>query len=326
MLSFKYHVPAALFCIASAARCCAANPGSSGSRSFQYSPTIRVAYDVQGAGTVPVLLLHSLASSKESWDLFTPAFLSVCNCRVYRVDLRGHGETSAPNDHRYSLRENSALVTSFLLDQKLHGVILAGHSYGGAVALNAALDAKSDHPGLIQGLVLIGAPGVIQRFPFIVSHHRYETYGQIVDHVTTPSIRAFLAVHALSSGSSSGARKRVQLYRRLWSDPARNHAARETAREFLDGGGLKQLAARDHDTGIPTLLIAGEHDHIVSMQHTRQLARTIPGSTVIVIPHAGHSPEQDRPEAVIPVISGFLNSLSPNRAVLTDLAIGSTSR
>jgi len=276
--------------------------------SFEYSGSVKVAYDARGTGDRPVVLLHSLGSAKESWDPLIPGLLSVCKCRIYRVDLRGHGGTSAPDDHQYSLSENAAIVKAFMVDQKLHGVILIGHSYGGAVALNIALDAKNEDPGLVCGLILIGTPGVMQRFPFIVAHHRYEAYGKVVDHLTTPKVRSWVAVHAWNYGNSAGVRNRIELYARLWSDPARSRASRETARQFLDGGGLEKLASRNHDTGVPTLLITGEHDHIVGVKRMLQLARSIDGSKLSIIPKAGHAPHEDVPESVVPVISNFLNT------------------
>ena len=273
---------------------------------FPYSSSINVAYDVQGNGDLPIVLLHSLGSAKEAWDPLMPGLLAVCNCRVYRLDLKGHGDTSAPDDHHYSLHDNAELVRAFIADQGLHGAILAGHSYGGAVALSVALDAKDEEPGLLGGLVLIGTPGVMQRFPFVVAHHRYEAYGEFIDHVTTPKFRAWVAVHARNYSNSPGTRHRVELYTRLWADRARSRASRETARQFLDGGGLKELAARNHDTGVPTLLIAGERDHIVGVQHMKELELSIPGSKLAVIKKAGHSPQEDVPEALVPLISDFL--------------------
>lgn len=305
---FTYPLIVAIFYLACAGACHGTDQPVSEPRSFEYSSSIRVAYDLQGTGEVPAVLLHSLGSAKESWDPLVPGLLSVCKCRIYRVDLKGHGGTSAPDDHRYSLHENAAIVRAFMADQKLHGAILVGHSYGGAVALDVALDAKNEAPGLLRGLILVGTPGVLQHFPFLEAHHRYETYGKIVDHLTTAEVRAWIAVHARNQSNSANVRNRVALYARLWSDPARSRAARETARQFLDGGGLERLAARNHDTDIPTLLIAGERDHLVGVKRARQLARSIAGSKLSIISRAGHAPHEDMPESVIPVISDFLNT------------------
>ncbi len=312
MLLLVHSLTLAVYWMAATGACHSASESGLRSDTFQYSPSVKVAYDVHGTGPVPVVLLHSLGSAKESWDPLTPGLLAICNCRIYRVDLKGHSDTSAPDDHRYSLRENAAIVRAFMADQELQGAILMGHSYGGAVALTLALDTKKN-PGLLYGLILIGTPGVFQRFPFIVAHHRYEAYGRIVDHLTTPEFRAWIAVHAVTYGNPPGMVKRVQLYERLWSDPARSRASRETARQFLDGGGFKELVSRDHDTGVPTLLIVGRHDHLVGVKHSRELAASIPGAKFAVIPKAGHAPQEDLPDSVLPLISDFLRTVFMDR-------------
>lgn len=313
MLLSVHSLTLAVYCMAASGPCYSASESVSKPGIFQYSPSVNVAYDVHGKGPVPVVLLHGVGSAKESWDPLTPGLLAICNCCIYRVDLKGHGGTSAPDDHQYSLHENAAIVRAFMANQKLRAAVLIGHSYGGAVALTIALDTKNEDAGLLYGLILIGTPGVFQKFPFIVAHHRYEAYGRIVDHLTTPEIRAWIAVHAVTYGNSPSIGKRVQLYERLWSDPGRIRASRETARQFLDGGGLEELASRDHDAGVPTLLIVGRHDHLVGVKHSRELATSIPGAKLSVIPNASHAPQEEVPESVLPLISEFLRPVSGDR-------------
>lgn len=281
---------------------CAASASAS---VFRYSPDIQIGYDVQGDGPASVVLVHGLAASKEAWDLFTPRLLEVCRCRVYRMDLRGHGDSSAPNDHGYSVVENARILRAFFASEKLRGVILVGHSYGGAVALETALNAKREDPGLVQKLVLISTPAVQQRFSIFVQQNRHEEYGNLMDHVMPAQMRALLVVHGRNPRVSAGTRARVRLYSRLWKDPARCRAARQTAKEFL-GGGLQHLADREHDTGIPTLVIAGTRDHLVSAAHGRELADSIPGARFELIRGTGHAMHEDAPGRVIAVLADFL--------------------
>src|SRR5690349_5983775 len=94
---------------------------------FQYSPDVQIGYDVQGSGPEAVVLVHGLAASKEAWDLMMPGLLDICNCRVYRMDLRGHGDSSTPNDHGYSVVENAKILRAFIAREKLHSITLIGH-------------------------------------------------------------------------------------------------------------------------------------------------------------------------------------------------------
>jgi pimeloyl-ACP methyl ester carboxylesterase len=69
---------------------------------------------------------------------------------VIAVDLPGHGSTKPVPDP--SIRRYAATVTGLLEHIGRRKVFLGGHSMGGAVALQVALE----HPELLKGLILIG--------------------------------------------------------------------------------------------------------------------------------------------------------------------------
>jgi pimeloyl-ACP methyl ester carboxylesterase len=95
-----------------------------------------------------IVLLHGLASQAHIWDLTAPHLIdSFC---AIALDQRGHGLTSKP-DRGY----DSASITNDLdqvLDKlQINDPILIGHSWGGNVAVQYAVD----HPDKVKGLVLI---------------------------------------------------------------------------------------------------------------------------------------------------------------------------
>ena len=56
---------------------------------------IRMTYDVSGAESAPVVVLHHpLATNLTMWDEITPVLTG--KYRVVRFDARGHGQTEAP--------------------------------------------------------------------------------------------------------------------------------------------------------------------------------------------------------------------------------------
>lgn len=94
------------------------------------------------AGTGPgVVCLHSNASSSSQWraliDLLAPT------CRVLAPDLYGAGKSPEwPLDRSISLQDEVAFIEPVLARAE-PPFALVGHSYGGAVALIAALAAPS---------------------------------------------------------------------------------------------------------------------------------------------------------------------------------------
>src|SRR5262245_17926175 len=107
----------------------------------------RVAYAESGFGET-VLLLHSSASSGVQWRSLTESLQGTY--RFLAPDLYGYGETDAwPGQGPLGLAEEAALADAVLgTSDTIH---LVGHSYGGAVALQFALQ----HADRLRSLTLI---------------------------------------------------------------------------------------------------------------------------------------------------------------------------
>jgi pimeloyl-ACP methyl ester carboxylesterase len=58
---------------------------------------------------------------------------------------------------------------------------------------------------------------------------------------------------------------------------------------------------------VPTLLLWGESDGVVTPEYGRAYSRLIPGSQFEVIQRAGHHPEIEQPEAFVERVAAFLN-------------------
>jgi 3-oxoadipate enol-lactonase len=57
---------------------------------------------------------------------------------------------------------------------------------------------------------------------------------------------------------------------------------------------------------VPTLVLVGEHDTIAPPHLSRELAGLIPGAQLVVIPDAGHLPNEENPVAFNQAVSAFL--------------------
>lgn len=121
-----------------------------------------IAYEARGDGR-PVVLVHGIAGSKESWRTI-PARLAE-DYRAVAVDRRGRGDSG--DGDRYTLAREAedihAVLNEVSADAGGDDPVLFGHSYGGLVALAAAAGASlggllvyepavvaGDHPGGVQ--------------------------------------------------------------------------------------------------------------------------------------------------------------------------------
>lgn len=108
---------------------------------------------------VPLILLHGLSSQSHIFDRVAPRLAD--HFRVIALDQRGHGESDKP-DEGYDFKTVAGDLLVLLDALKLKRAIIAGHSWGGAVALYFA----AHHSGRARAVILIdGGFGDMQADP-----------------------------------------------------------------------------------------------------------------------------------------------------------------
>ncbi len=70
-----------------------------------------------------------------------------------------------------------------------------------------------------------------------------------------------------------------------------------------------KLAHRLHRIDVPTLVVWGREDRVVSVDYGRQFAARIPGSRFAVVNDAGHYPHLEQPERFDAIVEGFIDEL-----------------
>ena len=108
----------------------------------------QICYRDWGGQGKSLLLLHGLASHKGIWDLVAPLLALYTN--VHSLDLRGHGRSSKPSCG-YDFDTIGNDVRQFWEKRNLRNPILIGHSWGGNVALQCAVNFS----GQVQGLIMV---------------------------------------------------------------------------------------------------------------------------------------------------------------------------
>ena len=101
---------------------------------------------------LPVVFLHGLVMDNLASWFFTSAPAVAAHTRVVLYDLRGHGRSERPATG-YGIEALVDELIGVLDISGLDRVRLVGHSFGGTLALAAALL----HPERVGGLVLLDA-------------------------------------------------------------------------------------------------------------------------------------------------------------------------
>lgn len=216
-----------------------------------------------------------------NWELWQEPFgLMQDSWRCIGYDHRGSGATTAPPE----AITPEALVADLFTVLDHYGVnrcVLAAESLGALPCLQAVLD----RPERFAGLVLVdGVPAAVGDRPSLVA-------GSRADFPAT--VAAF--IEACVPEPDSEHLKRWGRQMLLRADP---EAAATILETHYNRGVAPDLAA----VSLPTLLLHGELDAIVPLRAAQEVAATIPGAELVVLPGAGHVPTVTRPQEVVAAI------------------------
>lgn len=118
---------------------------------FINTNSIRLHY-LEFEGEQPtIILMPGLTANAHSFDGLIAAGLSPA-FNILSVDLRGRGESDAP-DSGYTMKEHAADIIGLMDTLNIEKTILAGHSFGGFLALYIA----KFYPGRVDKLILMDA-------------------------------------------------------------------------------------------------------------------------------------------------------------------------
>ncbi len=264
-----------------------------------------VGYRRGGQGET-VLLLHGLAGSSRTWRAVLPELSRTHD--VIAPDLLGHGESAKPMGD-YSLGAFASGLRDFLAALDVPSATIVGHSFGGGVAMQLAYQ----HPELCDRLVLVSSgglgrevswllrlltlPGAEQLMPLMfprVVADRGDGLGRLLGRVGLKSPR--LAEMWRAYASLAGAENRKAFVR--------------TIRGVIEPGGqtvsaLDRLYLAAH---VPTLIVWGNRDDIIPVEHATTAHEAIPGSRLALLVGVGHFPHVEAPDRFLSVLVDFLGS------------------
>ena len=246
--------------------------------------------EVDGTGA-PVLLLHggfcSLESMRALSDSLLPDYL------VHAFERPGHGR-SADIDEEYSYARGLADTVAYLDARGLDSVHVIGYSDGAILGLMLALD----HPERVQSVVAISANLDPSAFSTAADHQAlvltparrerpHDDDGQPCDDQEPAPDVERLHYERLSPNGPGHADVVLDKLFRLW-----------TTEPNIQPADLARITA-------PALIVAGDRDSI-RPDHSLQIAASIPGAQLCIVPGATHGLLAERPELVHQVIRGFL--------------------
>jgi pimeloyl-ACP methyl ester carboxylesterase len=259
-----------------------------------------------GTAGLSAVLIHGFGASLQCWSRVAPMLGRWYP--IVRLDLRGFGFSAQPRDELYTLEEQAAIVADAMKALSLRRVVLAGHSYGGAVACLTCLRLQRDADCRIAGLVLIDAASYPQRLPFFVSHLRHP-FARHVAGLMPATWRALYVLRQIVCDRSQVDGDMVERYAFFMRRPGADYAFARVAQQI---GAWEERGIGDAVKAIdlPTLIIWGDEDPSIPVEFAHRLHRDIRGSELHVFPRVGHLPHEERPQETASLILNFLSKRS----------------
>ena len=243
----------------------------------------KIFYESVGEG-LPIVFVHGSLGNHISWEFQKQLSEEY---RLVLLDLPGHGE-SDPLDEEISVKLYADYVAEFVRGLGIEKMVVVGHSLGGAICIQLALD----YPELLRAVVLVGSGAKLGVLPTILEALRTNFEESI----------------ELAIGGMAFAEK---------ANPELIEMAKSECLKCKQEVGYSDFAAcnifdvreRISEISVPTLIIVGSEDKLTPVKWSQYLNDKISNSSLKVIENAGHMVMIEQPEELNQAILTFLRGL-----------------
>jgi len=234
----------------------------------------------------PIVFIHGSGDTARIWRLQIEHFGAG---RALAIDLPGHGQRVDTLAAEASVLDYARAVHTILTKElQLDHPIIAGQSLGGAIALMMGLE----YAPALSGLILIGTGARLRVHPNLLESAR-----------ATPQI----AVHQLKdlAVASTNTATLPDALIKEQGTPGPNMLYRDLA-----ACNTFDCMDRLQEIHLPVLIICGAEDRLTPVKYSQYLHDKIGGSTLRIIPDAGHYVMREQPEAVNQAIEQWMQKQS----------------
>jgi 3-oxoadipate enol-lactonase len=260
-------------------------------------------YEVHGEGE-PLLLVMGLAADTMAWALQVPAFSA--RYRTVSFDNRDVGQSSMA-EGPYEITDMAQDTLALADALELESFHLVGVSMGGAIAQEVALAA----PDRVRTLTLAMTWPKGGAWAAKLS----ELWSARVEHMSREQRVDELMLLTLSEDFFENA-EGVAWLRDLMLQNPHPQSADAFARQ-LDASSRHDTRERLGSVAMPTHVIGAEHDILVPVWKSRELAELIPGARLSVVDAGPHGANLERAEEFNRLVLDFLDQSRASSASAT---------
>jgi pimeloyl-ACP methyl ester carboxylesterase len=256
------------------------------------------------AGEKPTfVLLHGSLFNAFTWNQVMNFFAERGRVIAYDQIPYGLSEKLVAGDwtegNPYSSDATIDQLFSLLDALDVGNVVLVGNSYGGVIAVQAALA----RPERVEALILVDAAVYV----------REEMPAWLMD---LPQMRRLGPLFARQLGQNEAFLRKTYLNPDQISDERIALTGIHTQVADWDlalweylrtwSGDIPALAAQLGEIQQPALVVSGEGDTVVPVADSQRLDSVLPSSDLVILPSCGHVPQEECPEAFTEAVDVWL--------------------
>ena len=242
----------------------------------------------------PVIILHGLFGFSDNWQTIAKSLSE--HHLVVTPDLRNHGRSFHDDTHNYPVMAED--IRAFMEQHWMFSAALIGHSMGGKVAMQLALE----HPDMVERLVVVDiAPGQADDnhsgiFKALLDLDlgqiatRQEAEAALLKAVPDLGTRQFLLKN-ITRNAKGGFHWKMNLPV-LWQ-----HFQDILATVCPPTGGIYDK---------PALFIRGSRSNYIQEEDHALIHELFPQAQIVTIQDAGHWVHADQPKALLQLLKDFL--------------------
>lgn len=272
---------------------------------FNYSENININYRIYGNGPLNIFCIHGYGSSLKTWlDIKDKLATTV---KLFLIDLKGFGLSSRPNAKNYTPKDHALIAASFIKEQNLPGIILMGHSYGGSVLLEILLLLKKNFKNIaVIKLILIDPAVYIEKLPFLLFRLKEPFLKNLIIDFIPAKLIATISLRRMFVDKQRITKERINNYAYPLKIPGSKTSYKRTAIEMYPY--IKDnIEPYIKNIKEKTLIIWGEKDPLIPLEHGYILNREISNSKLHIIKNCGHAPQEEKPGETSEIILKFIN-------------------
>ncbi len=239
-----------------------------------------------------ILIIHGIFGSLDNWH--TVAQILGKSHQVYTLDMRNHGYS--PHTDTMSFNEMAQDIKEFMTQQDLSKCVLMGHSMGGKVAMQFALN----FPKSLEKLIVVDiAPkaysaahnpyfSAYKEISFSAINSRKELDEAFKHYETNDAVRLFLMKNIVSDGT--GAYKlKINIV-----------AIEKSYQEIVE-------ALQLHQIDVPSLFIAGDRSSYIKKDDKISIQQYFSNVKFATIANAGHWVHAENNVDFVAAVNNFMS-------------------